>query len=189
MLKEFRKGDVLAAADLQEIVNAVNQLEAGLPEVVAGKGRHGVGRENPAFYNVTAADAGGDVTPAVAADKLQSTGMMRSLSYGGSIPGKIVAGQGVLPLPSVADWDEVSAMVDDSGQIPLPVYAKAVKDVEGKTWRLPELATGSGFAATLAKCTLPDGTELRLTLYTERGGNKLCFGLECGGSYSGGGTY
>ena len=185
MMLEFNKGDVLKAEDLQEIVNAVSRVEAALPEVVA-PGRRVVGSRAPlAFFNVTAAESDVVAAPSVGSGTLNAGGLVCSVSYGGTIPGKIGRGHAVLPLPAVADYDGVYPMTGAHGQIPIPAYAKAVRDVDGNTWLLSDLVTGGGFAATVAKCTLPDGTELRLTLYTERGGNKLCFGLECGGTYGG----
>lgn len=67
------------------------------------------------------------------------------------------------------------------GLIPIPVYAKAVRDVDGKVWLLSELSDGTAEgewqAATVARCTLPDGTPLALRVHTQGLGNVLCFEL------------
>ena len=63
----------------------------------------------------------------------------------------------------------------DNGELPLPVYAKNVKDIYNNVWPLSELTGGAWQAATVAKITLPDGTTLSLRLHTERNGDTLVF--------------
>ncbi len=64
-----------------------------------------------------------------------------------------------------------------------PVNIRAVKDVDDNAWPLEDLSRGEWQAATVAKCTLPDGTPLVLKLHTEQGGMVLCFKLIAGTDY------
>jgi hypothetical protein len=73
----------------------------------------------------------------------------------------------------VADFD--GTMQPNNGNLPLPVYAKNVKDIYNNVWPLSELTGGAWQAATVAKITLPDGTTLSLRLHTERNGDTLVF--------------
>ena len=68
--------------------------------------------------------------------------------------------------------------------IPLPVYAKRVQDIHGNQYALSELVGEAWQAATLATCTLPDGTTLYLRLRTDRNGDTLIFELSTNQYYS-----
>lgn len=183
-MKDFKKGERLAAADLQDMANSIARLEAGMSTVM-GRGR-GVRAGAPlASYGATEAEvlaaAAEEKTPEETA--LDVPGLVRSVEYEAFLPGgKIVGGEAKVPAPRVWDY-EGDYVAGKDGLIPIPVYAKAVRDVNGKKWLLSELNTGAGLAATVASCTLPDGTTLALQLYTEGLGNVLCFSLVCGGNY------
>ena len=77
------------------------------------------------------------------------------------------------------DYD--GAELAQDGMLPLPVYAKCVQDVDKNIIPLKDLSEegelGNWQAATVAKCTLPDGTPLRLKLHTKRNGDTLVFEL------------
>lgn len=185
MKKDFKKGDVLEAKDLQDMANSIEELEASVGKVVAGgRGEHG-SRPPLAYYNVTEAEVlktAADET-AAADDSMAVDGLVRSVEYEAFLDGgKINAGDVLIPAPRVWDY-EGDYVAGKDGLIPIPVYAKAVRDVSGKKWLLSELTTGAGLAATVASCTLPDGTTLALQVYTEGLGNVLCFSLVCGENY------
>jgi hypothetical protein len=65
----------------------------------------------------------------------------------------------------------------DNGELPLPVYAKRVRDIYNREWSFAELAGEDWQAATVAKTNLPDGTPLFLKLRTGRNGDTLIFEL------------
>ena len=73
----------------------------------------------------------------------------------------------------VRDFDGTE--LPDNGELPLPVYAKQVKDIYNNVWPLSELTGGPWQAANVAKILLPDGTPLFLRLHTERNGDTLIF--------------
>lgn len=183
MQKEFKKGEALRAEDLNELVQAISEMEAALPSTCAALPPAKQGRPGVAFYNVKADEVPAFVLPTVGSGTLNSGGMLQGISYGGELLGKIVRGHAVLPVPAVGDYDGEYTMVDGGGVIPLPVMVKAVVDVGGQVWPLADLTTGAGLAATVAQCTLPDGTQLRLKVHTVRGGTALNFALECGAGY------
>lgn len=183
MQKEFKKGEALRAEDLNELVQAISEVEAALPSVVAGLPPAKQGRPGMAFYNVKPEEVPLFVNPTLGSGTLNSGGMLQGISYGGQLLGKIVRGHAMLPVPAVGDYDGEYTMVDGGGVIPLPPMVKAVVDVGGQVWPLADLTTGAGLAATVAQCVLPDGTALRLKVHTVRGGTALCFGLECGAGY------
>lgn len=81
----------------------------------------------------------------------------------------------------LVDWDEV--VHGNKGAFPLPVYAKRVATAGGSTVALSELTGGEWQAATVASCTLPDGTQLALKLHTSRNGDTLHFQLVTGAGY------
>lgn len=66
----------------------------------------------------------------------------------------------------------------------LPIYAKKIKDINGNVYFLSDLKYGSWQAATVAKCTLPDGTTLALKVHTEGEGEIMCFELTTNDYYS-----
>ncbi len=186
MKKTFEKGQRLEAADLQEIVNSLEALEGSVKKVVAG-GRGKRGKVVPlASYNLTSEEASAgvyEVEDEPHEDDFDVPGLIRSIAYAIDIArGKIKNGAAMLPAPGVYDYDELS-VANLAGRIKLPVMAKGVKDVAGRIWKLAELLTGPEFAATLARCTLPDGTVLELNLHTENGGTIMCFGLTTNGYY------
>jgi len=84
------------------------------------------------------------------------------------------------------DYD--GSELPDNGELPLPVYAKCVQDVNGNIVPLSELCEdgnlGGWQAATVASCALPDGTPLFLRLHTKRNGDTLVFELTTKGGYS-----
>jgi hypothetical protein len=106
--------------------------------------------------------------------------------------------EAVLPFAPVADagnaglvtgvQDYDGAELAQEGMLPLPVYAKCVQDVDGNIVQLRDLCEdgnlGGWQAATVAKCTLPDGTLLRLKLHTRRNGDTLVFELTTSEYYS-----
>lgn len=79
------------------------------------------------------------------------------------------------------DYDALHAAQD--GMLPLPVYAKNVATESGSVIPLSELTGGSWQAATVASCSLPDGTRLALKVYTSRNGDTLHFELSTGTYY------
>lgn len=81
----------------------------------------------------------------------------------------------------LADYDEV--VLAKKGAFPLPVYAKRVATTDGNVVALSELTGGEWQAATVASCTLPDGTRLALKLHTSRNGDTLHFQLVTGAGY------
>lgn len=84
------------------------------------------------------------------------------------------------------DYDGTELPQD--GLLPLPVYAKCVQDVDGNIIQLRDLSQddeqGGWQAATVAKCTMPDGTPLFLKLHTRRNGDTLVFELTTNNEYS-----
>lgn len=68
--------------------------------------------------------------------------------------------------------------------VDLPAYAKRVQDIHGNQYALSELVGGVWQAATIATCTLPDGTNLYLRLRTDRNGDTLIFELSTNQYYS-----
>ena len=96
---------------------------------------------------------------------------------GGGKVGRSHAGAAGLAV-GLVDWDEV--VHGNKGSFPLPVYAKRVATAGGSTVALSELTGGEWQAATVASCTLPDGTRLALKLHTSRNGDTLHFQLVTG---------
>lgn len=183
MKKEFKKGDMLAAADLQDMANSIEALEASVGKVVAGgRGEHG-SRPPLAYYNVTAEEVQKSAAEETAEpdDGMGVDGLVRSVEYEAFLDGgKINGGDIRVPAPRI--WDmEGDYVAGKDGLIPIPVYAKAVRDVNGKVWPFSELTDsteeGEWQAATVARCTLPDGTPLALRVHTQGLGNVLCFEL------------
>lgn len=94
-------------------------------------------------------------------------------------------GDEALPFAPLANPDQpgiVTGLSDfdgmaqpNNGELPLPVYAKQVKDIYNNVWPLSELTGGPWQAATVAKIIQPDGTPLFLRLHTERNGDTLIF--------------
>lgn len=185
MQKEFKKGAELMAADLQEMADAITALEAGGTEVLLGAGRRS-GTPGMAYYECPASDAQ-EVPEEDEGDNLNAAGLVRAVEYEPFLPsGRINAGAVQVPAPRV--WDmEGDYVAGKDGLIPLPVYAKAVRDVNGKVWLLSELTDstddGEWQAATVARCTLPDGTPLALRVHTQGLGNVLCFELSTNAYY------
>lgn len=182
MKKDFRAGDRLAAQDLQDMANSIDALEAGMALVVPGGRGAREGRAPLACYKVDAAEVLADVSAeeSVTEANLDVPGLLRGIEYGQKA--KINKGRATLPFPAARDWDDTYTAGAD-GVVPLPVMAKGVRDADGRVWKLAELITGPEFAATLARCTLPDGTVLELKLHTENGGTVMCFGLTSNGYY------
>lgn len=82
--------------------------------------------------------------------------------------------------------EEIITLSDSDGENDMhdfPVNIRAVKDVNEDAWKLEDLSLGAWQAATVARCTLPDGTPLELKLHTEQGGMVLCFKLIAGTDY------
>ena len=182
MNKEFKKGDALRAADLQDMANAISACEAGLAQVLppVGGGKHG--QAGLAYYNVRPEEVQ-ECHEAVTGNTLEAAGTVRKLRYVPELrAGKINAGDAQLPAPSLIDWDGQYHAGTDGAAV-LPVMAKAVRDVAGNEWPLADLSAGAWQAATVASCTLPDGTPLALRVHTTRGGTCLCFELSAGGYY------
>lgn len=107
-------------------------------------------------------------------------------------------GDEAMPFAPLANYDRAGLVtglrdydgteLPDNGELPLPVYAKCVQDVDGNIIQLRDLCEygnlGGWQAATVAKCTLPDGTTLRLKLHTKRNGDTLVFELTTSEYYS-----
>ena len=89
-------------------------------------------------------------------------------------------------IAGLQDYD--GAELAQDGMLPMPVYAKCVQDVDKNIIPLKDLSEegelGNWQAATVAKCTLPDGTPLFLKLHTRRNGDTLVFELTTNNEYS-----
>lgn len=82
--------------------------------------------------------------------------------------------------------EEIITLSDSDGEndlLDFPVNVRAVRDINNDEWKLEDLSLGEWQAATVAKCTLSDGTPLVLKLHTEQGGMVLCFKLIAGTDY------
>lgn len=183
---EFKKGEKLKAADLQELANGLQQLEAEMPKMVEGRQRT-VARSPLAYYNCP---PGYVPSISYSGAMLHCAGVVCAVRYNsGAGYGRIAGGVVELPPPAarVPGMGMMAYSAGEDGVIPMPAMVLQVADVNKKAIDLANLALGEPEsewqAATLARCTLPDGTPLVLKGYTTNEGACLHFVLQCGDDY------
>ena len=172
MKKQFERGQRLAAADLQDMANSIEALEAGLGKVVTGRRERRGGRAPLACFNVTAEQVAEAAAAEVAVDEntMDVAGLIWGVEYTADVSAPRI-NMGLIQLPAgtgggggcncvAAQYDEVDMPVGVLGHV-----------------------CGVGFDAEADRCRIENGN-IRLPLCEQPDEWEGCDG--CVGSVAGG---